>query len=180
MPCEMCSGLRYRVEVLQVRLDGLSIVDLLALDVDEACERFAGDAKIEPRLRPLGAVGLGYLRLGQPLSTLSGGEFQRLRLAKALVDRDQGNLYVLDEPTTGLHAADVALLVDSLGRVIEAGASVIAVEHNLDVIRAADHVIDLGPDAGLHGGRVVGTGPPEAIARLDTPTGVALRTGGGV
>jgi len=175
MPCELCSGLRYRDEVLQVRLDGLSIVDVLALGVDEACERFAGDRKIEARLRPLADVGLGYLRLGQPLSTLSGGEFQRLRLAQALVERGQGNLYVLDEPTTGLHAADVALLVDCLGRVIDAGASVIAVEHNLDVVRAADHVIDLGPDAGLHGGRVVGLGPPEEIARLDTPTGAALR-----
>ncbi|MCP4239109.1 MAG: excinuclease ABC subunit UvrA [bacterium] len=175
MPCEMCSGLRYRQEVLQVRLEGLSIVDVLALGVDEACERFADDPKIEKRLRPLADAGLGYLSLGQPLSTLSGGEFQRLRLAQALVERGRGNLYVLDEPTTGLHAADVALLVDCLGRVIDAGASVIAVEHNLDVVRAADHVIDLGPDAGPYGGHVVGEGRPEEIARLDTPTGAALR-----
>ena len=178
MPCEVCSGLRYRQEVLQVCLDGLSIVDVLALGVDEACERFADDPKIEKRLRPLADVGLGYLSLGQPLSTLSGGEIQRLRLAQALVERGRGNLYVLDEPTTGLHAADVALLVGCLGRVIDAGASVIAVEHNLDVVRAADHVIDLGPDAGPHGGRVVGEGRPEEIARLDTPTGAALRAAG--
>ena len=175
MPCDVCSGLRYRAEVLQVRWDGLSIVDVLGLGIEEACERFAGDTKIEKRLRPLVAVGLGYLSLGQPLSTLSGGEFQRLRLAQALVERGRGNLYVLDEPTTGLHAADVGLLVDCLGRVIDAGASVIAVEHNLDVVRAADHVIDMGPDAGPLGGRVVGAGTPSEIAKLDSPTGAALR-----
>jgi len=175
MPCDVCSGLRYREEVLRVHWDGLSIVDVLGLGIEEACERFAGDAKIEKRLRPLVAVGLGYLTLGQPLSTLSGGEFQRLRLAQALVERGRGNLYVLDEPTTGLHAADVGLLVDCLGRVIDAGASVIAVEHNLDVVRAADHVIDMGPEAGPFGGRVVGAGAPGEVADLDSPTGIALR-----
>jgi excinuclease ABC subunit A len=175
MSCEACDGLRYRSEVRQVRLDGLSIVDVLALGVDEACEHFADDPKIERRLRPLQEVGLGYLTLGQPLSTLSGGELQRLRLARALAERGRGNLYVLDEPTTGLHSADVAVLLRCIDRVIEAGASVIAVEHNLDVIRAADHVIDLGPDAGPAGGRIVGEGTPAQIARLATATGRALR-----
>jgi len=175
MLCEACDGRRYRSDVLQVRVDGLSIVDVLALGIEEACEFFADDPKIERRLRPLQEVGLGYLSLGQPLSTLSGGEMQRLRLAQALSERGRGNLYVLDEPTTGLHASDVVALLRCIDRVIEAGASVIAVEHNLDVIRAADHVIDLGPDAGPAGGKIVGEGPPEKIARLNTATGRALR-----
>jgi excinuclease ABC subunit A len=152
MPCEVCEGLRYRPEVLGVRVDGLSIVDVLALTVDEALERF-----------------------GQPLSTLSGGESQRLRLAQALTERGAGNLYVLDEPTTGLHPADIQLLLGCLDQVIEAGGSVIVVEHNLDVIRAADFVIDLGPEAGPGGGRIVATGTPEEIARCPSHTGAALR-----
>jgi excinuclease ABC subunit A len=175
MSCEACDGLRYRSEVRQVRLAGLSIVDVLALGIDEACQHFADDAKIERRLRPLQEVGLGYLSLGQPLSTLSGGEMQRLRLAQALSERGSGNLSVLDEPTTGLHPADVVALLRCIDRVIEAGASVIVVEHNLDVIRAADHVIDLGPDAGPGGGQLVGEGSPAEISRLDTATGRALR-----
>jgi excinuclease ABC subunit A len=175
MTCEVCEGLRYRPEVLAVRSDGLSIVDVLALTVDDAVAHFADDPKIGKRLRPLSQVGLGYLTLGQPLSTLSGGETQRLRLAQALAERSRGLLYVLDEPTTGLHPADIALLLDCLDQAIAAGGSVIVVEHNLDVIRAADFVIDLGPDAGPGGGRVVGAGSPEEIARLDTHTGTALR-----
>jgi len=175
VPCDGCSGLRYRPEVLNVRLDGLSIVDVLALTVDEAFERFGADARIGKRLEPLAEVGLGYLTLGQPLSTLSGGETQRLRLAQALAERSRGHLYVLDEPTTGLHPADVAVLLGCLDRVIDAGGHVVVVEHNLDVIRAADFVIDLGPDAGPAGGRLVGAGPPAEIARLATHTGAALR-----
>jgi excinuclease ABC subunit A len=161
--------------VLQVRLDGLSIVDVLALGIDEAIEHFGEDARIGQRLRPLSRVGVGYLTLGQPLSTLSAGEMQRLRLAQALSERGAPDLYVLDEPTTGLHPADVRQLLDCFDEVIAAGASVLVVEHNLDVIRAADHVIDLGPEAGPGGGRVVATGTPEAVARADTPTGAALR-----
>jgi excinuclease ABC subunit A len=175
MPCEVCDGLRYHNDVLSVRIDGLSIVDVLKLTVDEAVERFEDDAKIAKKLRPLAEVGLGYLTLGQPLSTLSGGETQRLRLAQAFGERAKGNLYVLDEPTTGLHAADVRLLVDCFDRVLDAGGSLIVVEHNLDVVRAADHVIDLGPEAGPGGGRVVAEGPPEEVARSDTHTGRALR-----
>jgi excinuclease ABC subunit A len=175
MPCAVCEGLRYRPEVLRVRVDGLSIVDVLGLTVDEAAERFADDPRIAGRLRPLARVGLGYLALGQPLSTLSGGETQRLRLAQALTERSAGNLYVLDEPTTGLHPADIRLLLDCLEQVIEAGGSVIVVEHNLDVIRAADFVVDLGPDAGPRGGRIVATGTPEQIARQPSHTGAALR-----
>jgi excinuclease ABC subunit A len=177
MPCEDCEGLRYRPEVLGVRVDGLSIVDVLALSVDEALERFADDRKIAKRLQPFSRVGLGYLTLGQPLSTLSGGESQRLRLAQALTERGAGNLYVLDEPTTGLHPADIQLLLGCLDQVIEAGGSVIVVEHNLDVIRAADFVIDLGPEAGPGGGRIVASGTPEEIARCPSHTGAALRAG---
>jgi excinuclease ABC subunit A len=176
MPCEVCDGRRYRPEVTQVRVGGLSIVDVLGLSVDEALAFFDDDPAVAKRLLPLARVGLGYLTLGQPLSTLSGGETQRLRLAQALVERSTGGLYVLDEPTTGLHPADVRLLLDCLDQVIAAGSSVLVVEHNLDVIRSADFVIDLGPGAGPEGGRLVAAGPPEAIARCaESATGAALR-----
>jgi excinuclease ABC subunit A len=175
MPCEACDGRRYRAEVLGVRLGGLSIVDVLELTVDEAVERFTDEPRIAAKLLPLQRVGLGYLALGQPLSTLSGGETQRLRLAQALGERSAGHLYVLDEPTTGLHPADVQLLVGCLDQVIAAGGSVVVVEHNLDVIRAADHVIDLGPEAGPGGGRLVAEGSPEHVARCAAShTGAAL------
>jgi excinuclease ABC subunit A len=176
MPCEICDGRRYRPEVTQVRVGGRSIVDVLGLTVDEALAFFDDDRAIAKRLRPLARVGLGYLTLGQPLSTLSGGETQRLRLAQALVERSAGGLYVLDEPTTGLHPADVRLLLDCLDQVIAAGSGVVVVEHNLDVIRSADHVIDLGPGAGPEGGRLVAAGPPAAIAACaESATGAALR-----
>ena len=176
MPCEACFGRRYRPEVAQVRVAGLSIVDLLAQTVDEALVLFDDDAQIARRLRPLARVGLGYLALGQPLSTLSGGEIQRLRLAQALVERSAGSLYVLDEPTAGLHPADVRLLLDCLDQVIGAGGHVLVVEHNLDVIRSADCVIDLGPGAGPDGGRLVAAGSPEQVARCAASrTGEALR-----
>jgi excinuclease ABC subunit A len=176
MPCEVCDGRRYRPEVLQVRLAGRSIVDVLALSVEEALELFDGDAQITRRLRPLERVGLGYLALGQPLSTLSGGETQRLRLAQALAERKAGDLYVLDEPTTGLHPADVRLLLECLDQVIAAGSHVLVVEHNLDVIRSADFVIDIGPGAGPEGGRLVVAGSPEEVARCESSaTGAALR-----
>jgi excinuclease ABC subunit A len=176
MPCEQCDGLRYRREVLDVKLRGLSIVDVLGLGVEQAIELFADDRRIADRLAPLAKVGLGYLTLGQPLSTLSGGEAQRLRIAQALHEGEPGTLYVLDEPTTGLHAADIEVLLGCLDELIAAGASVIVVEHNLDVIRRADHVIDLGPEGGPGGGRVVAVGSPEQIARAaGSHTGAALR-----
>ncbi len=175
VPCELCEGRRYRPEVLQVRLDGLSIVDVLALTVDEARRRFEDDARIADCLEPLARVGLGYLTLGQPLSTLSGGETQRLRLAQALGEGREGSLYVLDEPTTGLHPADIQVLLRCLDALLDAGGSVLVVEHNLDVIARADHVIELGPEGGPGGGRVVASGPPAAIARSASHTGAALR-----
>ena len=176
MPCERCLGRRYRAEVLDVRLRGLSIVDVLGLSIDEAIRFFAEERRIVDRLAPLERVGLGYLTLGQPLSTLSGGEAQRLRIAQALREGAPGTLYVLDEPTTGLHASDVRVLLACLDELIAGGSTVIVVEHNLDVIRHADHVIDMGPEGGPGGGRVVATGTPEAIARIaGSHTGAALR-----
>jgi excinuclease ABC subunit A len=176
VPCEHCRGTRYRPEVRQVCINGRSIVDVLRLTVEEACEVFAGDRHIVERLSPLRRVGLGYLPLGQPLSTLSGGEAQRLRLAQALSEGPQRALYVLDEPTTGLHPVDIQVLLGCFDELIEAGASVLVVEHNLDVIRSADHVIDLGPEGGPGGGQIVATGRPEEIARCAAShTGAALR-----
>jgi excinuclease ABC subunit A len=177
VPCDTCGGSRYRPEALELRESGRTIVDVLALTLDEACAIWADDSRIGGRLRPFVRVGLGYLTLGQPLTTLSGGENQRLRLGLALAEgATAGRLYVLDEPTTGLHPADVDVLLACLDELIDAGASVIVVEHNLEVIRAADHVIDLGPEGGPGGGRVVASGAPAAIAAARASyTGAALR-----
>ncbi len=176
MPCEICEGRRYRPEVLAIRVGGLSIADVLELTVDEARTRFESDPKIARRLEPLTRVGLGYITLGQPLSTLSGGETQRLRIAQALVEGGAGCLFVLDEPTTGLHPADIQVLLGCLDELLAAGGSVIVVEHNLDVIRRADFVVDLGPEGGPGGGRLVAAGPPEVIAACQqSHTGAALR-----
>ena len=176
MPCEACDGRRYRKEVLDIRLRGRSIVDVLGFSVDEALAFFAGDEKIEARLDPMRRVGLGYLSLGQPLSTLSGGEAQRLRIAQALHEPASRRLFVFDEPTAGLHPADIRVLVRCLDELLAAGASTLVVEHDLDLIRCADWVIDMGPEAGPGGGRVVAEGPPEAIARAPgSHTGAALR-----
>jgi excinuclease ABC subunit A len=164
VPCDVCGGRRYRREVLDIEVEGRSIVDVLGLGLEEACRIFAKDSKIAGRLEPLVRVGLGYLTLGQPLSTLSGGEYQRLRLGQALVEGAERTLYIFDEPTTGLHPADTAVLLRCLDEVIEAGASVVVVEHDLDVIRGADWVIDLGPGGGPDGGQVVAAGPPETLA----------------
>jgi excinuclease ABC subunit A len=164
VPCDGCGGRRYRREVLDVEIEGRSIVDVLALSLEQACSIFEKDKKIAGRLEPLVRVGLGYLTLGQPLSTLSGGEHQRLRLGQALVEGAERRLYVFDEPTTGLHPSDIAVLLRCLDQVIEAGASVLVVEHDLDVIRSADWVIDLGPGGGPAGGAIVATGPPAVVA----------------
>jgi excinuclease ABC subunit A len=179
VPCESCQGTRYRPEAREVRVAGRSIVDVLGLTLDEAVEAFADDAAVRVRIDPFRRAGLGYLTLGQPLSTLAGGEIQRLKLAQALGERAPGALYVLDEPTTGLHPADVELLLGGLDELLDAGGSVVVVEHNLDVIRAADFVIDLGPEGGPDGGRVVAAGTPEEVARApESRTGAALRGAG--
>ncbi len=176
VPCEQCDGTRYRPEARRVHVGGRSIVDVLGLTLEEALEAFAEDPAVAERLRPFARAGLGYLTLGQPISTLSGGEIQRLRLATSLAEQRPRALYVFDEPTTGLHPADVEVLLDCLDELLDAGGSAVVVEHNLDVIRAADWVIDLGPEGGPGGGRLVAAGPPGAIARASgSHTGAALR-----
>jgi excinuclease ABC subunit A len=171
--CEECKGARYKSAVLEVRYGGLNIHELLQLTVREAIDFFRGTPRLTTRLQMLDDVGLGYLRLGQSATTLSGGEAQRVKLAAHLAAADCRNmLFILDEPTTGLHFDDIAKLLAALQRLIENGGSVLVIEHNLDVIRAADWVIDLGPEGGDAGGRVVATGPPEVIAEApDSYTG---------
>ena len=164
--CQECEGRRYRPEVLGVKLRGRSISDVLHMTVDEAADFFAAQSGLARRLQTLAAVGLGYLRLGQAATTLSGGEAQRLKIAAELSARATGEmLYILDEPTTGLHLDDVKKLLGVLNRLVDAGNTVLVVEHHLDVIKAADHVIDLGPEGGEDGGEIVAEGPPEAIAQ---------------
>jgi excinuclease ABC subunit A len=165
VPCEQCHGKRYNRETLEVRFKGKNIADVLEMSVEEAVEFFENVPKIARRLRTLHDVGLDYIRLGQPATTLSGGEAQRVKLATELSKVATGDtLYILDEPTTGLHFADVQRLLDVLGRLVDAGNTVVVIEHNLDVIKTADHLIDLGPEGGEEGGEVVATGTPEEVA----------------
>ncbi|HYP55247.1 MAG TPA: excinuclease ABC subunit UvrA [Solirubrobacterales bacterium] len=167
VPCEQCHGKRYNRETLEVRFKGKSIADVLEMSVEEAVGFFENVPKIARRLRTLHDVGLDYIRLGQPATTLSGGEAQRVKLATELSKVATGDtLYILDEPTTGLHFADVQRLLDVLGRLVDAGNTVVVIEHNLDVIKTADHLIDLGPDGGDEGGEVIATGTPEEVAAV--------------
>ena len=164
--CDSCRGYRYRSEVLEVTFKGLNVAQILDLTIDEAIQFFAQNRKIGKILWILQEVGLGYLRLGQPANTLSGGESQRLKIARELTSTAKGksrNLYVLDEPTSGLSGADVKQLLVVLNRLVDLGNSVLMIEHNIDVIKIADWVIDMGPGAGPTGGRVVAEGTPEAI-----------------
>ncbi len=168
VPCEQCHGKRYNRETLEVRFKGKSIADVLEMSVEEAVEFFENVPKIARRLRTLHDVGLDYIRLGQAATTLSGGEAQRVKLATELSKVATGDtLYILDEPTTGLHFADVQRLLDVLGRLVDAGNTVVVIEHNLDVIKTADHLVDLGPDGGEEGGEVVATGTPEQVAAVE-------------
>jgi excinuclease ABC subunit A len=167
VPCEVCKGRRYNRETLEVRYKGRSIADVLDLTVEDALEFFANQRRIADKLELLNDVGLGYIHLGQAATTLSGGEAQRVKLATELAKRDTGRtLYILDEPTTGLHFEDVRLLLDVLHRLVDKGNSVIVIEHNLDVIKTADWIIDLGPDGGERGGEVVAEGTPEDVAEV--------------
>jgi excinuclease ABC subunit A len=177
VPCEVCKGRRYNAETLRVTYKGKSIANVLEMTVDEACEFFAPVPAISRRMYTLRDVGLGYIRLGQPATTLSGGEAQRVKLASELGKRATGKtLYILDEPTTGLHFADVEKLLSILHRLVDTGNTVIVIEHNLDVIRSADHVIDLGPEGGDGGGEIVAVGTPEEVARAEeSHTGRFLR-----
>jgi excinuclease ABC subunit A len=177
VPCEVCKGRRYNRETLEVRYKGRSIADVLDLTVADGLEFFEAQRRIADRLDLLNDVGLGYIHLGQAATTLSGGEAQRVKLATELAKRDTGStLYILDEPTTGLHFEDVRLLLDVLHRLVDKGNSVIVIEHNLDVIKTADWIIDLGPDGGEQGGRIVAQGEPEEVARMaESYTGHFLR-----
>ncbi|HEY8810009.1 MAG TPA: excinuclease ABC subunit UvrA [Solirubrobacterales bacterium] len=168
VPCEQCHGKRYNRETLEVRFKGKSIADVLEMSVEEAVVFFENVPKIARRLRTLHDVGLDYIRLGQAATTLSGGEAQRVKLATELSKVATGDtLYILDEPTTGLHFADVQRLLDVLGRLVDAGNTVVVIEHNLDVIKTADHLVDLGPDGGEEGGEVIATGTPEEVAAVE-------------
>ncbi|HET7417979.1 MAG TPA: excinuclease ABC subunit UvrA [Solirubrobacterales bacterium] len=177
VPCEQCHGKRYNRETLEVRFKGKSIADVLEMSVEEAVEFFENVPKIARRLRTLNDVGLGYIRLGQPATTLSGGEAQRVKLATELSKVATGDtLYILDEPTTGLHFADVQRLLDVLGRLVDAGNTVVVIEHNLDVVKTADWLVDLGPEGGEAGGEIVATGTPEEVAAVPgSYTGSFLR-----
>ena len=173
VPCETCGGKRYNRETLEVRFKGRSIADVLEMPIEEALQFFGKIPKLRRRLQTLHDVGLDYVRLGQPATTLSGGEAQRVKLASELSKVATGStLYVLDEPTTGLHMADVEKLLDVLQRLVDAGNTVLVIEHNLDVIKQADWLIDLGPEGGDGGGEIIAVGPPEAVARVeDSHTG---------
>ncbi|TML30642.1 MAG: excinuclease ABC subunit UvrA [Actinobacteria bacterium] len=177
VPCEQCHGKRYNRETLEIRFKSRNIADVLEMPVEEAVEFFAHIPKIQRRLQTLNDVGLGYIRLGQPATTLSGGEAQRVKLASELCKVATGRtLYILDEPTTGLHFDDIQRLLDVLQRLVDAGNTVVVIEHNLDVIKTADQLIDLGPEGGEEGGHVVATGTPEQVAAVEgSHTGEYLR-----
>lgn len=174
--CEVCGGKRYNEETLDIRYKGKNIYEVLEMTVEEALDFFEHIPKIHKKLKTLLDVGLGYMKIGQPATTLSGGEAQRIKLAKELSRSNTGNtLYILDEPTTGLHFADIKRLLSVLARLTDAGNSVVVIEHNLDVIKTADYIIDLGPEGGDGGGKVIATGTPEEIAKSGTYTGEFLQ-----
>jgi excinuclease ABC subunit A len=167
VPCEVCQGARFNRETLQVRYKDMSIADVLALPIDRALEEFANFPKMVSKLQTLNDVGLGYIRIGQPAPTLSGGEAQRVKLAKELSKRSTGQtIYVLDEPSVGLHTADVHKLIEVIQRLVDGGNTVVIIEHNLDIIKVSDHVIDLGPEGGDRGGQLVAEGTPEDVAKV--------------
>jgi excinuclease ABC subunit A len=166
LTCEACKGKRFRDEILEIRYRGKNIDDVLNMTVQDACELFSDRPRIRKKLTPLIQVGLGYLKLGQPTTTLSGGESQRIKLAYHLVhQREKHILYLFDEPTIGLHTDDISVLLGCFQQLIEKGHTVVVIEHNLDVIKSADYVIDLGPEGGEKGGQIVIQGQPEEIIK---------------
>ena len=177
VPCEVCKGKRYNRETLEVKYKGKTISDVLEMTVDEALLFFENVPKLARRLKTLKDVGLGYVKLGQSATTLSGGEAQRVKLATELSKRSTGKtIYILDEPTTGLHTADVHMLIDVLQLLVDAGNTVVLIEHNLDVIKSADYIVDLGPEGGDRGGTLVARGTPEEICRVEESyTGMYLK-----
>jgi excinuclease ABC subunit A len=177
VPCEVCHGKRYNREALEIHYKGKTIADVLAMTCEQGLEFFENQPGISRKLQTLVDVGLGYITLGQPATTLSGGEAQRIKLASELSRRPTGRtLYILDEPTTGLHMADVDKLLHVLHALVDTGNSMIIIEHNLDVIKNADHVIDMGPEGGEAGGRVIASGTPEQVVKnKDSYTGQYLK-----
>lgn len=166
VPCDICKGRRYNRETLEIRYKGKNIYDVLEMTVEEGLEFFSSIPKIQRKLQTLYDVGLGYIKIGQPATTLSGGEAQRVKLATELSKRPTGRtIYILDEPTTGLHIADVHRLIDVLQKLVDTGNTVLVIEHNLDLIKTADHIIDLGPEGGDRGGTLVAEGTPEQVAK---------------
>lgn len=179
IPCEECHGKRYNRETLEVRFKGKSIADVLDMTINQACEFFAGIPNIFKKIKVLQDIGLGYIKLGQPSATLSGGENQRVKLATELAKRDTGRtLFILDEPTTGLHFDDINTLMTILNKLVDRGNTVLVIEHNLDVLRLADRLVDMGPEGGRGGGRILAQGTPEAVAGTDSPTAPFLRDEG--
>jgi excinuclease ABC subunit A len=177
VPCEVCKGRRYNRETLEVKYKGKNIYEVLEMTVEEALPFFENLPKLHNRLQTLMDVGLGYVKLGQPSTDLSGGEAQRVKLATELSKRSTGQtIYILDEPTTGLHSYDVHRLIEVLQRLVDVGNTVVVIEHNLDVIKTADHIIDLGPEGGDGGGTVVCCGTPEEVAACEgSYTGMYLK-----
>lgn len=176
VPCELCGGKRYNRETLEVRFKGKSIADVLDMTINQAVEFFSGIPNILKKLQVLQQIGLGYIKLGQPSSTLSGGENQRVKLATELAKRDTGKtLFILDEPTTGLHFEDVNVLLGVLNRLVDKGNTVLVIEHNLDVLKCADYIIDMGPDGGKNGGHIISEGTPVQISETDSPTAKYLK-----
>ena len=168
VPCEVCHGKRYNRETLEVRYKGKSIADVLDMTINQAVEFFENVPNILQKIKTLQDVGLGYIKLGQSSTTLSGGESQRVKLATELSKRDTGHtLFILDEPTTGLHFEDIRILMDVLEKLVDRGNTVVIIEHNLDVIKLADYIIDMGPEGGRKGGQVLTTGTPEKIAKSE-------------
>ena len=167
IPCEVCHGTRYNSETLSIKYKDKSIADVLNMRVTEALAFFDNVPKIKSKLQVLEDVGLGYVKLGQSATTLSGGEAGRVKLSKELQKKATGKtLFILDEPTTGLHSADIKRLLSILNRIVENGDTVLVIEHNLDVIKSSDYIIDLGPDGGTNGGTIVATGTPENVAKV--------------
>jgi len=177
VPCELCHGKRYNRETLEVRYKGKSIADVLDLTINQAVEFFENIPVIYAKVKTMQEIGLGYIKLGQPSTTLSGGESQRIKLATELMKKDTGRtLYILDEPTTGLHFEDIRILLKVLNKLVDKGNTVIVIEHNLDVIKSADYIIDVGPEGGRRGGQIMGFGTPEELAEMpQSSTGVFLK-----
>ena len=168
VPCEICKGKRYNRETLEVKYKGKTIADVLDMTIEYACEFFRNIPRISRKLQTLLDVGLGYMKLGQPATTLSGGEAQRVKLASELYRRSTGKtLYILDEPTTGLHVHDIDRLLKVLHRLVDSGETVVVIEHNLDVIKTADYIVDLGPEGGHGGGTITTVGTPEKVAKAE-------------